>query len=380
MSSPRPLLTRFAITRPKYEIAQDRSLAWLAAAHTEAEAARADDGFDREQFAETIARVIARCACSPSKIGRRGHSVSDIARGGSTTAWTDNQLYDLPVHPHGSGSATRTRLYAEIVDAYFANAYDGETRAPDDLIHVTCTGYVSPSGGQKLVAARGWPTRVTHAYHMGCYAAVPAVRLAAGAIATGSRRADIVHTELCSLHLDPSDHRLEQLVVQSLFADGMIRYTMVPDDGSPGLRVLALHEQVLPGSADAMGWLVANWGMQMTLARDVPDRIAGAVRGFVIELYRRAGLDLGAMERSVFAVHPGGPRIIDRVREVLELSEAQVATSRGVLFDHGNMSSATLPHIWQRLIDDPAVPRGTPIPSLAFGPGLTMCGALLEKR
>jgi predicted naringenin-chalcone synthase len=51
-----------------------------------------------------------------------------------------------------------------------------------------------------------------------------------------------------------------------------------------------------------------------------------------------------------------------------------------VLFDHGNMSSATLPHIWQRLIDDPAVPRGTPIPSLAFGPGLTMCGALLEKR
>jgi predicted naringenin-chalcone synthase len=253
-------------------------------------------------------------------------------------------------------------------------------RTPDDLIHVTCTGYVSPSGGQKLVAARGWPTRVTHAYHMGCYAAVPAVRLAAGAIATGSRRADIVHTELCSLHLDPSDHRLEQLVVQSLFADGMIRYTMVPDDGGPGLRVLALHEQVLPDSADAMTWLVANWGMQMTLSREVPERIAGALRGFVIELYRRAGLDLGAMERSVFAVHPGGPRIIDRVREVLELSEAQIATSRGVLFDHGNMSSATLPHIWQRLIDDPAVPRGTPIPSLAFGPGLTMCGALLEKR
>jgi hypothetical protein len=116
------LLTRFAITRPKYEIAQDRSLAWLAAAHTEAEAARAGDGFDREKFAGTIARVIARCACSPSKIGRRGHSVSDIARGASTAAWTDNRLYDLPVHPHGSGSATRTRLYAEIVDAYFANA------------------------------------------------------------------------------------------------------------------------------------------------------------------------------------------------------------------------------------------------------------------
>ncbi|TMQ21153.1 MAG: naringenin-chalcone synthase [Deltaproteobacteria bacterium] len=305
-------------------------------------------GFDKAAFTDKIARVIERCACPPSKIGRRGHSVRDITSG---AAWSDNELYDLPLHPHGSGSATRTRLYAEIVDRYFAEAYAGETQPPDDLIHVTCTGYASPSGGQKLVAARGWPTRVTHAYHMGCYAAVPAVRLAAGALATAARRVDIVHTELCSLHLDPTDHRLEQL-----------------------------HEQLLPDTTDAMGWLVANWGMQMTLSREVPDRIAGAIRGFVIDLYRRAGLDLGAMERSVFAVHPGGPKIIDRVREVLELSEAQVEISRAVLFDHGNMSSATLPHIWQRMLDDRAIARGALIPSLAFGPGLTMCGALLEKR
>ena len=66
---------------------------------------------------------------------------------------------------------------------------------------------------------------MTHAYHMGCYAAMPALRIAAGFVATGSRRVDSSHTELCSLHLDPTDHRLEQLVVQSLFADGLIRYS-----------------------------------------------------------------------------------------------------------------------------------------------------------
>jgi predicted naringenin-chalcone synthase len=155
---------------------------------------------------------------------------------------------------------------------------------------------------------------------------------------------------------------------------------MVADTGGPRLSVRAMHERVLPDSADEMGWVVANWGMQMTLARDVPDRIAGAIRGFVIELYRRADLDPGAIQRSVFAIHPGGPRIIDRVREVLELSDAQVQASRDVLFARGNMSSATLPHIWQRMLDDRAVRRGTPVASLAFGPGLTMCGALLEKR
>jgi len=79
-------------------------------------------------------------------------------------------------------------------------------------------------------------------------------------------------------------------------------------------------------------------------------------------------------------VHPGGPKIIDRVREVLELDEPQVRASRDVLHDFGNMSSATLPHIWMRLLADPAVPRGTLIPSLAFGPGLTVCGAVFEKQ
>lgn len=276
-------------------------------------------------------------------------------------------------------------MFADIVDAYFAESYANEVDTPDDLIHVTCTGYVSPSGAQKLVAQRGWGSaiRVSHAYQMGCYAAVPAVRMGAAYIAMASPtpwRCDIVHTELCSLHFDPSDHRIEQLVVQSLFGDGLIRYSVVSDDGRPGMRLRSLCEQLLPDSSAAMSWAVSDWGMQMTLARDVPERIAGALPNFIIELYRRAGLGVENIKNSTFAVHPGGPKIIDCVRNVLELTPAQVTASCDVLFDYGNMSSATLPHIWMRLLDDPKVPRGALIPSLAFGPGLTICGALLEKR
>jgi predicted naringenin-chalcone synthase len=273
-------------------------------------------------------------------------------------------------------------LFAEIVDEYFVDTYANEPLGPDDMIHVTCTGYVSPNGAQKLVARRNWgsSTRITNAYQMGCCASLPALRMASGFVATGSGRVDIVHTELCTLHLDPSNHSLEQLLVQSLFADGLIRFCMVPDQGTHGLRVLALHERVLPDSADLMGWRVSDAGMQMSLSRSVPERVASALRGFIIELFAKAGRDLRHLKASVFAVHPGGPKIIDRVRDVLELGESQLATSREVLFDHGNMSSATLPYIWMRLLDDPRVPAGTLIPSLAFGPGLTVCGALLEKR
>jgi predicted naringenin-chalcone synthase len=209
---------------------------------------------------------------------------------------------------------------------------------------------------------------------------VPALRIASGSLATGARRVDIAHTELCSLHLDPRDHALEQLVVHSLFSDGLVHYRAVRDRGEPGLRVLALHERIIPDSDGAMAWTVGDAGMRMTLARDVPERIASSLRTFVLELLARAGYGLPALANALVAVHPGGPRIIDGVRDVLELGEPQVVTSRSVLRDHGNMSSATLPHIWMRMLEDPRVAVGTLIVSLAFGPGLTVVGAVLEKR
>jgi hypothetical protein len=156
--------------------------------------------------------------------------------------------------------------------------------------------------------------------------------------------------------------------------------SLLDDDDEPGLRPLSACEVVVADSADAMQWVPSEWGMQMTLARDVPDRIAGALRWCVTELYRRGGFGIDAIKHSVFAVHPGGPRIIDRVRDVLELDPAQVRTSCEVLRDYGNMASATLPHVWLRLLGDPRVPSGTLIPSFAFGPGLTVSGALLQKQ
>jgi predicted naringenin-chalcone synthase len=377
MLAPAVVLGRFTATRPRYEVTQERALAWLAAAHAEAEARL--EGLDergRTKFEAKMARIIRRVACGPDRIARRGQSVSDL----DAFRWDDDALYSLRSHPHGKGSGARSRAYAEVVDAYFEGAYAGDEFPPDDLIHVTCTGYAAPNGAQKLVAAKRWPTRVTNAYHMGCYASIPALRMSSGFLAAGARRVEVAHTELCSLHCDPTDHALEQLVVQSLFADGFIRYAVMRDDMTFGLRVLAIHEQLIPSSADAMSWIVGDHGMQMTLARNVPDRVAAAVRGFVLELYARAGMGIDRMRDSVFAVHPGGPKIIDRVRAMLELDDAQVAASRGVLLDYGNMSSATLPHIWMRVLADPRVPPGTLVPSLAFGPGLTVCGALLEKQ
>jgi predicted naringenin-chalcone synthase len=173
------------------------------------------------------------------------------------------------------------------------------------------------------------------------------------------------------------------LVVQTLFADGFIAYGVCDDaswDGrSSALELLAQEEQIVPDSTDAMTWSCSDWGMQMGLLRDVPDRIAGALGGFVTRLALRAGLGKQELREAVYAVHPGGPKILDRAREVLQIDESQIACSRKVLLERGNMSSATLPHVWLELVRDTEIAAGRAIVSLAFGPGLTLCGAIMRK-
>ncbi len=382
-------LCNFSVQRPRYQITQSRALAWLAEVHAASQATLESlSPSERDAFALRMHKLIGRCACGPDKVGSRGHVLSDLG----SPEFAGLALYDVTRYPRGQGTAARSRLFAEVVDAYFEREFAEESAPPSELIHVTCTGYVAPSGAQRVVASKGWGdrTHVTHAYHMGCYAAFPAIRIAAGHVSLPPalaphgvpRRADIVHTELCTLHLDPSEHSAEQCVVQSLFADGFVRYSVRADaTDRVGLEVLALSEQVLPDSASAMGWAAGDFGLHMTLARDVPDRIASALRPFVTDLFAKSGLNAGRdLRYALAAVHPGGPKIIDRVRDVLELAEPQVAASRGVLFDYGNMSSATLPHIWSRILADEDVRAGTLILSLAFGPGLTVCGGLFRKH
>ena len=82
---------------------------------------------------------------------------------------------------------------------------------------------------------------------------------------------------------------------------------------------------------------------------------------------------------ALFAVHPGGPRIIDRVQDLLKLTPMQVASSRAVLYENGNMSSATLLFIWKSILENSEIPSGTWVVSLAFGPGLTICGGIFKK-
>ena len=119
-----------------------------------------------------------------------------------------------------------------------------------------------------------------------------------------------------------------------------------------------------------------HWGFEMTLQKEVPVLIKRHLPLFLENLSKKSKIPL---ENAIFAVHPGGPKILLYVQEILKLKDSQMEKSFETLKQYGNMSSATLPHIWQKILQDPKYPNHTPIVSLAFGPGLTIASALMEK-
>ncbi len=387
------MLGHFRALRARHLPTQAQTLDWLAHAHARAEAQLAAfEGrpFDEHSFFERMKHRLARFGCDSSQIATRGHELEDC----SHLDWDRMLVYRLNEAASGAGMSARTKVFGSIAGHALQKLFVEVDAAPRHLIHVTCTGYEAPSAAQLLVAAKNWGQRtsVTHAYHMGCYAALPAVRIATGLAAQpggqparggDDARVDVVHTELCSLHLNPLRHDPEQLVIQSLFADGCIAYS-VWDEAPPPRRdsllaVLSQVEWIVPDSAESMAWFCSDFGMEMTLARDVPAKIGEALVPFVERLLAEAGERSDASERAVFAIHPGGPKIVDQVATTLRLADVQVAFSRAVLLERGNMSSATLPHVWQAIAKSPSVYDGQLVISLAFGPGLTLSGAVLRK-
>ncbi len=338
-------LTDFQVVRPEFELLQEESLKWLAALHSRAGVVKHDG----------IHALLRKIGLGEQKVQKRGVSFRDCIH----HEWNTMEVFD---RPEGAGFGKRSEIYDRITTEVLRKIYVGR-ELPEHLVHVTCTGYVAPSPAQKLVSERRGGTAVTHAYHMGCYAAIPAIRMGRGA--------DVVHTEVCSLHVNPMAHEMEQLVIQTLFADGFIKYT-VSEKETAGFRVVKLEEMIIPDSTEVMTWICHDWGLKMKLSLRVPELIAKALPSFAEKLLKHASGDV------YFAIHPGGPKIINQVAKILELKPSQYEHSLWVLQNYGNMSSATLPHIWDRMWNDQQVKSGATIISLAFGPGLTLVGGVFE--
>jgi predicted naringenin-chalcone synthase len=252
-------------------------------------------------------------------------------------------------------------------------ALDRSHLLPEDITHlitISCTGFRAPGVDVQLIKALELVPTVqrTHIGFMGCHGALNALRVANAFTGADPTAAVLVSaTELCSLHYhygwDP-----QKIIANAIFADGSAAVVGVAPASAPpdAWRVQATGSCVFPDSEDAMTWTVGDYGFEMTLAKNVPTLIAAHLRPWLEGWLARSGVRLE--EVASWAIHPGGPRIVDAVEDAVGLSPDATAVARNVFAEYGNMSSPTVLFILDRLHT-----AGAPLPcvALGFGPGLT---------
>jgi predicted naringenin-chalcone synthase len=258
-------------------------------------------------------------------------------------------------------------------------ALDDAGQDPHDITHLvtaSCSGFSAPGFDLGLVRELGMKpgTQRTNVGFMGCHGGFNALRVA-DAFATSSSRATVLvcSLELCSLHhfygWDP-----EKIVANGLFADGSGAAVVRADAGQrePQFKLLRQGSTVVEESAAAMSWKIGDHGFEMTLSQALPALIKQNLAPWMKSFLAAEKLTIESI--GAWAIHPGGPRILDACREALGLDEPQLAASREVLAEHGNMSSATVYFVLDRLR---RMQCNRPVVALGFGPGLTIEAMIL---
>jgi predicted naringenin-chalcone synthase len=304
--------------------------------------------------------------------------VDDLLQG--TTSSRSPFLLSATNTAHGPTTDQRmkeyVRLLPDIAVTAARRALAQAALAPAAITHlvtVSCTGFSAPGWDIALLRRLGLApsTQRTHIGFMGCHGALNGLRVAkAYAEADASACVLLCAAEACTLHCQ-YEGSPKQLIANALFSDGAAALVGRCLPGT-AWNVLASGSCLLPDCAQAMTWEIGDHGFTMTLSAKVPELIQQHLRPYLEPWLATYDLSIPAI--GSWAIHPGGPRILDAVEYALGLPTAATATSRAVLAECGNMSSPTVLFLLERLRREEAA---LPCVALGFGPGLTVEAALL---
>ncbi|MFG3687789.1 type III polyketide synthase [Micromonospora sp. NPDC047740] len=324
------------------------------------------DGFFAKHFSGTT-HALAERIFANSGVSRRQAAVNPLLE--DVSEWpTERRMrrYQVEALPLGKEAVGRA-LTAAGLDAGDVGLF----------VVCSCTGYATP--GLDILLARDLgmapDTQRMFVGHMGCYAALPGLGAASDFVSARGRPALLLCAELTSLHIQPAGVRVDtqQIVSHALFSDAAVAAVLVP--GGRGYALREVTSVTDTSTADHMTWDVTDTGFRMGLSPKVPQVLSRHVRGLVDELLARHGRTVSEVDG--WAVHPGGPRILNVVDGELALPPDALAASRATLDEHGNCSSPTVLLILDRLRRAQTPPER--IVMLAFGPGLTLYAALLDR-
>jgi predicted naringenin-chalcone synthase len=275
----------------------------------------------------------------------------------------------------GPTTGHRMRYYAAEVGSMARRAceaaFEDASVNKEDVTHlvtVSCTGFNAPGFDIELIQSLPLrpTTKRTHVGFMGCHGGINGLRVAHAYLeADPQAKVLLCMAEACSLHFQYG-WGSDRLIANSLFADGAAAALLTA--GAGGVKgsghVMDTASFIIPNTLDAMTWRIGDNGFEMHLDTAVPDLIRAHLPSFLHEWLSWHAIDA---QHLSWAVHPGGPKILDAVEDCMNLPPEALEASRETLELCGNMSSPTVFFILQKL----RAQRKT-------GPCLTVEAALLQ--
>jgi predicted naringenin-chalcone synthase len=279
----------------------------------------------------------------------------------------------------------RNRIYTDEAKQLFRKAakkaISNAGLASDEITHVitvSCTGFFAPGPDYSVVMDLGLPlsTPRFHLGFMGCYAFFPALRMASAFCDSDpDAKVLIVCVELCTLHLQLNDS-IDSILSGSVFGDGASAAVVTgkPSSSSASFKVAAMQTMLAPEGEADMAWTIGDNGFEMVLTSYVPTILEMKAEATIKPMLEGAGFAMDDIQ--TWAVHPGGRAIIDKVKGSMALDESKLWASREVLFEVGNLSSATILFVLEKVLQ--RQPHNDEnVVAMAFGPGLTIESAVL---
>jgi alkylresorcinol/alkylpyrone synthase len=254
----------------------------------------------------------------------------------------------------------------------------------DLVISTSVTGIAAPSIEARLAGRLGLRPDVKRVpiFGLGCVAGAAGIaRLHDYLDGRPDGVAVLLSVELCSLTLQRTDASGANLVAGSLFGDGAAAVVAVGRDHpssrpDSGPVVVATRGHLYPDTERMLGWDIGDQGFRIVLGSDLPDlvrrHLGPEVRAFLAEH------DLKPQEVTAWVCHPGGPKVLEAVRDTLDLPARALELAWRSLAEVGNLSSASVLHILRDTLELRRPLPGTPGLLLAMGPGF--CSELVLLR
>jgi len=267
---------------------------------------------------------------------------------------------------------------AEEVVVKLAEQCEIGTEEFDAIFFVSTTGISTPSIDARLFNRIPLQRHIKRIpiWGLGCAAGVGGIARASEYVrAFPKHRALVVSIELCSLAYQLGNRTKSNIIAAALFADGAAA-CLVSGDEVPHPRndlaqpaILGSLSTIYPNSLDVMGWRITSEGFKIVLSKDIPSIVTGLVRGNIGELLDEYGLTVPQIKH--YLAHPGGAKVMDAYAAALSLTNGELQPSLDVLRNYGNMSSATVFFIMERVFCETRGRVGEYGLASALGPGFS---------